>query len=92
MNFAIILILGTLITIVGLGVLLLIRRQRPRSKQETDYRTLFNMGIIFLGASLAINIPTKMINPMFILGLIFFSISLAKKDKWKKQEVDGSWQ
>lgn len=86
MNGGIILILGTLITIVGLVIVFLIRRRRPRSKKETDYRALFNMGIIFLGAGLAISVSTKMMNPLFILGLIYFIMGLANKDKWKPNE------
>ena len=83
MNIETILILGTLITIVGLGIVFLIRRQRPRSTKETDYRALFNMGIIFFSAGLAISGATKMVNPLFILGLIYFIMGLANKDKWK---------
>lgn len=83
MTFEIILLLGTLITIVGLAILYLIRRQRPRSKKKTDYRALFNMGIIFFGAGLAISISTRMMNPLFMLGLIYFIIGLANRDQWK---------
>ena len=86
MNFMIILVLGTLITIVGLAVLFLIRRQRPRVKKETDYRALFNVGIVFLGAGLAISVSTKIMNPLFILGLIYLVMGLANKDKWKTQK------
>jgi hypothetical protein len=41
------------------------------------------MGIIFLGAGLAISIATKIINPLFMLGLIYLIMGLANKDKWK---------
>jgi heme A synthase len=85
MNVEIILILGTLITVVGLVIVFLIRRRRPRFKKETDYRALFNMGIIFFSAGLAISVATKMVNPLFILGLIYFIMGLANKDKWKTQ-------
>ena len=83
MNYEIILVLGTLITVIGLVIVFVIRRRRPRSKKETDYRALFNMGIIFLGAGLSISIATRIINPLFILGLIYFIMGLANKDKWK---------
>lgn len=86
MNVEILLVFGILITVVGLGILLFIRRQRPRSKQETDYRALFNMGIIFLGAGLAISIATRIMNPLLILGLVYFAMGLANKDKWKTHE------
>jgi len=83
MNVEIILILGTLITVVGLVIVFLIRRRRPRLNKETDYRALFNMGLIFFSAGLAISVATKIINPLFILGLIYFVMGLANKDKWK---------
>jgi hypothetical protein len=86
MNFESILNLGTLITIVGLALLYLLRRRRPRSKKETDYRALFNMGIIFFSAGLAISIATRIMNPLLILGLVYFVLGLANKDRWKPHE------
>jgi hypothetical protein len=53
--------------------------------KETDYRALFNMGLIFFSVGLAISVATKIINPLFILGLIYFSMGLANKDKWNTQ-------
>jgi len=85
MNVEIILILGTLITVVGLVIVFLMRRRRPRFTKETDYRALFNVGLIFFSAGLAISVATKMVNPLFILGLIYFAMGLANKDKWKTQ-------
>ena len=64
-------------------VVFLIRRPRPRVKQETDYRTLFNMGIIFLAVGIVMSVTTKIINPLCILGLTYFIMGLANKDKWK---------
>ncbi|UCH02412.1 MAG: hypothetical protein JSV20_01065 [Candidatus Bathyarchaeota archaeon] len=87
MNFESILNLGTLITIVGLLIVLMIRRRRPRSKKETDYRALFNMGIIFVSAGLAISIATRIMNPLLIVGLVYFVMGLANKDQWKTHET-----
>jgi high-affinity Fe2+/Pb2+ permease len=86
MNFEIILVLGTLITVIGLLIVFLIRKRRPKIKKKTDYRVLFNMGTIFLGAGIAISIATKTINPLFILGLVYFIMGLANKDKWKTND------
>jgi heme A synthase len=91
MSFEIILILGTLITVVGLVIVFLIRRRRPRFKKEVDYRALLNMGIIFLvnmgiiflGAGLAMSAATHIINPLLMLGLVYFIMGLANKDQWK---------
>jgi hypothetical protein len=78
-----ILIIGTLVILVGLGFLLFIRRLRQDAPLETSYRTLFNMGLIFIGAGLAISASMQVLNPLFILGLIYFGIGLVNKDKWK---------
>ena len=61
----------------------MIRRPRPRVKKETDYRTVFNMGIIFLVTGIVMSVTTKIINPLLILGLTYFIMGLANKDKWK---------
>ena len=87
MNVEIILLLGTLLTVVGLVIVFLIRRRRLRSKKETDYRALFNMGIIFFPAGLAISVATKIMNPLFILGLVYFIMGLANKDNWKTNDT-----
>ena len=88
MTIQMILIIGTLIVLVGLGFLLFIRRLRQDANPETNYRTLFNMGLIFIGAGLAISASMQVLNPLFILGLIYFSIGLAHKNKWKPKVHD----
>ena len=85
MNVEIILLLGTLIAIVGLVIVFLIRRRRPSSNKEIDYRALFNMGLVFFTAGLAVSIATHIMNPLLILGLVYFFLGLAKKDRWKPQ-------
>ena len=76
-------ITGTILTILGIVLIILRRRQRDRPVTETDYRSLFNVGIIFFCAGLAISIASRMINPLLVLGLIFFAIGIANKDQWK---------
>ena len=76
-------ITGTILTVFGVIFILLRRKQRDRIVTETNYRSLFNVGIIFLFAGLAISIASRMINPLLVLGLIFFAIGYANKDQWK---------
>lgn len=83
MTIQMILVIGTLIIVVGFGILLFMRRLRQDANPETNYRTLFNMGLIFIGSGLAISASMQVLNPLFILGLIYFGIGLANKDKWK---------
>jgi hypothetical protein len=44
------------------------------------------MGIIFFPAGLAISVATKIMNPLLILGLVYFIMGLANKDKWKTND------
>ena len=74
---------GIILTVLGIVVILLRRKQRGRTISETDYRSVCNVGIIFLCAGIAISIATWMLNPLMVLGLIFFAIGYANKDQWK---------
>ncbi|MCW4041417.1 MAG: hypothetical protein NWE83_11795 [Candidatus Bathyarchaeota archaeon] len=79
----VVVITGTILTVLGIVVILLRRNQRDRPDTETNYRSLCNVGIIFLCAGIAISIASRMINPLLVLGLIFFAIGYANKDQWK---------
>ena len=76
-------ITGTILTLLGIVFILFRRRQRNRPVTETDYRSICNVGIIFLCAGIAISIASRMINPLLVLGLIFFAIGYTNKDQWK---------
>jgi hypothetical protein len=75
-------ITGTILTVLGVVVILLRRKQRDRTVTETNYRSLFNVGIIFTFAGLAISIASRMINPLLVLGLIFLALGYTNKDQW----------
>ncbi len=76
-------ITGTILTILGLVFILIRRKQRDRTVTETNYRSLFNAGIIFFCAGIAISISTRMLNPLLVLGLIFLALGFTNKDQWK---------
>jgi hypothetical protein len=44
------------------------------------------MGLIFFPAGLAMSIATRLMNPLLILGLVYFAMGLANKDKWNTHE------
>jgi len=69
------------IAIIILALLFIFLGFRKGEKQETDYYTLFIIGITWL----AVGIPLKNY-ALFIMGLVFMGVGLANKDKWKKQE------
>ena len=71
------------VIIVGIiFVLLAVYLYRHQGKKhEVDYRTLFNMGLIFFVIGLSTNNPG-----MWGLGLAFFAIGLVNRKKWKKEK------
>lgn len=77
---------GIIIIVISMVVILLRRTHREQTITETDYRSLCNVGIIFLCAGIAISIATRLLNPLMVLGLIFFAIGYANKDQWKPTE------
>jgi H+/Cl- antiporter ClcA len=77
-----IIIIGVIFTILGI-FLISKRRSRQRVRKETNYRNLFNVGIIYLGAGIAISVASNIINPLFILGLTVSIIDITNKDRWK---------
>jgi hypothetical protein len=68
----------------------LVKRSK-KEKRETDYRNLFNMGVIWLiiGAALEINDMNRGegfdFNALLILGLIFTLAGVANKNKWSEK-------
>jgi cytochrome c biogenesis protein CcdA len=73
------------VSIIILGiifVLLAVYLYRHQGKKhEVDYRTLFNMGLIFFVIGLTTSNPG-----MWGLGLAFFAIGLVNRKKWKKEK------
>jgi 4-amino-4-deoxy-L-arabinose transferase-like glycosyltransferase len=79
---AILVLLGIAITFIFWK-----KKKEDNNKVETDYRAFFIMGISFLPMGI---IFTIVISPAFIsflaLGLIYMSIGLINRDKWKKKK------
>lgn len=72
------------LSIITLGLLFIVLGiflyRRQYEKHEPDYRTFFNLGIIFFVIGIASQNTT-----MWVMGLAFLIIGLVNKDKWKKQ-------
>lgn len=79
-------IIGLIIVGVLVALLLWKLRHEKKPKEEPNYLAFFIMGISFLPMGI---IFTAAISPVFIIftamGLIYMTIGLANKDKWKKQ-------
>jgi len=55
-------------------------------KKEIDYRSLFNLGFIFLPVGVVLGLSTGefFYNGLTILGMIYVIVGFANRDKWKK--------
>ena len=81
-----------IVVLLILGIFVL---KRKDWKREVDYRTYFNMGIIWLPLGIVFYLLFgSMIGLWFILmGLVYLSIGLKNKDKWgKPQQVSPTYQ
>jgi len=75
-----------------LGILVLKRKGWER---EVDYRSYFNMGIIWLPLGIVFYLIFENVIGLWflIMGLVYLSIGLKNKDKWgKPQKVSPKYQ
>jgi amino acid transporter len=75
------LILLALIFIIGLIF------SKKDKKKKIDYHNFFIIGIVWLGAGIAIGISTGNYG-LFAIGLIFTIMGLAHKKEWKQNIAD----
>lgn len=71
------------VAIVLLGVLAIFFIKSKEGKHKVDYYSLFLIGLIWV----AVGIPLKN-SALWIVGVVFFIIGLANKEKWKKNRTD----
>ena len=89
------LITGIAAALVVVGVitalaLVVVRRRKGAGSRETDYRTFFTIGIAFLASGaifflvcLQSDIPFVLALPHLAMGLVYVTIGLANRDRWK---------
>ncbi len=76
----------TLIGIIGLLIVFGVVYIRKR-KMETNYYTLFTMGVIWLPLGLVfMGSENGLFNIFFILGLVYLIAGLANRDKWPEDK------
>ena len=87
---SLLLLMGIAVTILVLSILR--KGKRERKAEETDYKTVFIMGIAFLPTGFAMMMvyflaetPFEIGLPLFALGLICLIVGLVNRDKWKKR-------
>lgn len=77
-------VISILILLILFGVLAFLLTRKK--KHKPDYYSFFIMGLTWMviGGGLMIIRRYNDLNFLFFIGLIFFVIGLANKDKWKK--------
>jgi len=70
--------------------LVVLRRRRGAGSREIDYRFFFTIGIAFLASGaifllvcLQSDIPFALALPHLAMGLVYVTIGLSNRDKWK---------
>ncbi|MFC1935146.1 hypothetical protein ACFLXZ_02400 [Chloroflexota bacterium] len=96
MNTSPLVIIGIIVGVILVGILIVIalKRKKQGKSKGTNYRVLFILGISFLPLGIIYNIVfftsgTKVFLVLGIafigMGLSYLAIGLGNRDKWKKQ-------
>jgi cell division protein FtsW (lipid II flippase) len=82
-----ILILLTIVAIIVLMGVVMLWKTRKKVRHEPDYRAFFWMGLVWIiaGAGFMFVYDNLTFNGLFAMGVIFFIIGAANRNKWKKQ-------
>jgi len=85
-------IFGTIILLALVAIVIFIFTKKGK-KRKIDYHTFFIMGIIWLGAGIALGIGSGSY-ALFIMGLVFMTLGLIHKKEWKQNIADRKkrWQ
>lgn len=83
------------VVVVVLAILVIFWVKRKGWEREVDYRSYFNMGIIWLPVGIVFYIIFENVIGLWflIMGLVYLSIGLKNKEKWgKPQKVSPTYQ
>lgn len=80
-------ILGLLVLLGLVFIIVLVRLKKSGREPRTDYRALFIMGIIFMGAgvSLAVSIDNPGMFGLSAMGFIYMIVGITHRDQWEKK-------
>ncbi|OGD54335.1 hypothetical protein A3K80_08340 [Candidatus Bathyarchaeota archaeon RBG_13_38_9] len=81
--------------IAALAILAVLVLRRKGWNREVDYRSYFNMGIVWLPLGIIFYAIFKnLVGALFfIIGLVYLAIGLRNKDKWgKPQKISPVYQ
>ena len=83
-----------ILAVAGMLLAYMIRKKgRGRVEQATNYRVFFMMGIAMVPIGAALIIASFFLDlafgigvPLLAMGVVYISLGLANRDKWKKKE------
>jgi O-antigen ligase len=80
-------ILGLLILLGLVFIIVLVRLKKSGREPRPNYRALFIMGIIFMGAgvSLAVSIDNPGMYGLSAMGFIYMILGITHRDQWEKK-------
>ena len=84
-----IIVISLLVISILLGILLLVvwKKRKPKDEKEVDYQAFFVMGISFIGMG---TVFAAAINPGFLgitaLVFVYMILGMLNRDNWKKKE------
>ena len=88
-------LVSIVVGIAALAILAVLVLRRKGWNREVDYRSYFNMGIVWLPLGIIFYAIFKNLIGawFFIIGLVYLAIGLKNKDKWgKPQKVSPASQ
>ncbi len=90
----IVILAATLAILIALGVLIALiawKKKKEGAFEEPNYRAFFVMGIAWVPVGIVstivfyvLDIPFIIGMPLLAMGILYFTIGLVNRDKWKK--------
>jgi len=87
MDFLLISLVLLGLTLVATVVLVFVKWKKRKTGEikEINYQAFFSVGVVFLGAGIALSVVNRGLFGIAALGIIYMIIGLANRDTWKKK-------
>ena len=87
MDFLLISLVLLALTVIATLVLVFVKWKKRKTGEvkEINYQAFFSVGVVFLGAGIAMSVVNPGLFGIAALGIIYMIIGLANRDKWKEK-------
>jgi uncharacterized membrane protein len=87
MDFLLISLVLLGLALVATVVLVFVKwnKRKTGEVKEINYQAFFSVGVVFLGAGIAMSVANPGLFGIAALGIVYMIIGLANRDKWKKK-------